>query len=646
MGSQGGEAAKKKAMWLYPKVLGFNPSERWGHSACYSHGVVYVFGGCCGGLDFSDVLMLNLDTMVWNTLATTGQGPGPRDSHSAVLVGRQMIVFGGTNGSKKVNDLHILDLGTKEWINPECKGTPPSPRESHTATLIGDDRIMVFGGSGEEVKGNIPAPRDSHSAVQIGNKLFVYGGDRGDRYHGDVDLAVQGSSPGVRAGHASLYVIGGVGEKHYYIDVWVLDVSTCSWTQLDISGQQPQGRFSHTAVVTDSDIVIYGGCREDERPLNQLLVLQPGAEHPNGRHNISMCKIFGQHWNQEKRRFLPGAEDISTMFPGNNEIVRKGSYESEESKQPFQFSSEDKNYKFKGMEIDLEQEEHSLSFSQHSSSSQSDQEQIPVQKSVDSLTSCKGLDFFRHINRIPRNYQADDAASNQKQLRPVVRKTRHSLQISREHKRDEQYVHGRFGRQGTPVPAMERRPMESGSIQNLVGAEVRGKVDGAFDAGLLMTATINGKIFRGVLFSPAPGFVSRGAILAQNHASPATQIPIVHQFPNSNHIDSLKPSHHPTTFSVQESSHSFQQNQMSRTYPVIRAAPSLAKDSNPRSDLQGVVLTLGGPASGHASRVGQSSYSELQSGCFVLTIRAIVNFLQYYELERHFDLDLSLLSVN
>jgi hypothetical protein len=52
-------------------------------------------------------------------------------------------------------------------------------------------------------------------------------------------------------------------------------------------------------------------CREDERPLNQLLVLQLGAEHPNGRYNISMCKIFGQHWNQEKRRFLPGSEDIS-----------------------------------------------------------------------------------------------------------------------------------------------------------------------------------------------------------------------------------------------------------------------------------------------------------------------------------------------
>lgn len=56
-----------------------------------------------------------------------------------------------------------------------------------------------------------------------------------------------------------VYVIGGVGDKHYYNDVWVLDVSTCSWTQLDIRGQQPQGRFSHTAVVTDSDIAVYGG---------------------------------------------------------------------------------------------------------------------------------------------------------------------------------------------------------------------------------------------------------------------------------------------------------------------------------------------------------------------------------------------------
>lgn len=56
-----------------------------------------------------------------------------------------------------------------------------------------------------------------------------------------------------------VYVIGGVGDKKYYNDVWVLDVTNSSWTQLDVMGQKPQGRFSHTAAARNTDIVIYGG---------------------------------------------------------------------------------------------------------------------------------------------------------------------------------------------------------------------------------------------------------------------------------------------------------------------------------------------------------------------------------------------------
>lgn len=650
MGSLGGEVAKKKAMWLYPKVLGFNPSERWGHSACCSHGVVYVFGGCCGGLHFSDVLVLNLDTMVWNTFVTTSQGPGPRDSHSAVLVGHRMIVFGGTNGSKKVNDLHVLDLGTKEWIRPECKGTPPSPRESHTATLVGDDKMVIFGGSGEgeanylndlhvldlknmrwtspEVKGDVPVPRDSHSALAIGNKLFIYGGDRGDRYHGDVDmldmdtltwskLAVQGSSPGVRAGHAAvnigtkIYVIGGVGDKHYYNDVWILDVSTCSWTQLDICGHQPQGRFSHTAVVTDSDVAIYGGCGEDERPLNELLVLQLGAEHPNGRYNISMCKMFGNHWNQEKRRFPREDENnLKTVLMGNNvEVVRKGTYEPEsETKQSLRFSSDTLHPKrrrtasSKAWEVESEQEEHSLSLSQHSSPSQSDQEQTPLKKSADSISGSQGFHLFK---KIPSNCQSNNSlASKQKELRNIAQRSPLDIQFLREHQnqpKSEQFLHVvHTGRQGAQYSAVEQKSLEGGPIQNLIGAEVRGKVDGAFDSGLLMTATVNGKVFRGVLFAPAPGVVSRGPILAQNTSPLASQIAVGQPFPNSTHVETFRPSPQPIKYNTMpESSQSFRQAQVTRPFPVIRTAPSSAKEPKLRSDLQGVVLTLGGPGSGH-----------------------------------------------
>ncbi|KAH7542952.1 hypothetical protein FEM48_Zijuj02G0130000 [Ziziphus jujuba var. spinosa] len=634
MGSLGVRAAEKKAMWLYPKVMGFNPSERWGHSTCYSQGILYVFGGCCGGLHFSDVLLLNLEMMVWNAIISTGQGPGPRDSHSAVVVGHRMIVFGGTNGSKKVNDLHILDLGTKEWTKPECKGTPPSPRESHTATLVGDEKLVVFGGSGEgeanylndlhildlktmrwsspEVKGDIPVPRDSHSAVAIGNKLFVYGGDCGDRYHGDVDmldvdtltwsrLAVQGSSPGVRAGHAAV----NIGTK----------ASTCSWTQLVTRGQQPQGRFSHTAVVTDSDIAIYGGCGEDERPLNELLVLQLGAEHPNGRYNISMCKIFGNHWNQDKRRCSRGAENnMKTMLMGNNIVLQERAYEPEpETKRTFQFNSDTLHPKrrrtstVKVWDVDSEQEEHSLSLSQHSSPSLSDQEQTATQKAADSAAGSQGFHLFKHLSEIPSNSQSQNIPSKQKDFGNAVQRTPKDIHLLGEiqtQPRQEQFLHAHIGRNNMQFPAVDQKPLEAGPIQNLIGAEVRGKVDGAFDSGFLMTATVNGKLFRGVLFPPGPGAIPRGpgSILSHNSSSlTSSQVPvaIAQPLPNSSHSEPpYKLSHQPIKNSIPGSGQSFRQAQVGRPFPIIRAtSSSLPKEPSLRSDLQGVVLTLGGPGS-------------------------------------------------
>lgn len=67
------------------------------------------------------------------------------------------------------------------------------------------------------------------------------------------------SRPRLILSNLQVYILGGVGDRQYYNDAWVLDLCTCSWTQLDTCGQQPQGRFSHTAVVADSDIAIYGG---------------------------------------------------------------------------------------------------------------------------------------------------------------------------------------------------------------------------------------------------------------------------------------------------------------------------------------------------------------------------------------------------
>ncbi|TMX01363.1 hypothetical protein EJD97_024639 [Solanum chilense] len=632
-------------MWLYPKVMGVHPSERWGHSSCNSNGFVYVFGGCRGGLHFSDVLVLNLEAMAWSILVTTGQGPGPRDSHSAVLVGHRMVVFGGTNGSRKVNDIHVLDVRSQEWTQLECQGNPPSPRESHTATIVGGDKLVIFGGSGEgeanylndlhvldlktmrwsspEVRGEMPVPRDSHSAVAIGNRLFIYGGDCGDRYQGDVDvldmdtlmwskLDVLGPSPGARAGHASVnfgskvYVIGGVGDKKYYNDVWVLDVINSSWIQLDVTGQKPQGRFSHTAASRNTDIVIYGGCGEDERPLNELLILQFGVEYPNGTSSLSGGRVSGNTSHYDKKRFLRERDNSSeAICRGKKEDIQTtGSQELEfVSKAAFRFSSDTLHPKRRRMShnshifnLESDQEEdQSPSLSQRCSPpSQSDVEMSTIKQVSGSGTASDRFPFARQQHLIPNNCQPNP--------RNVIARNPHDLQLFR----DQSNPSNSSGHV-PPAVLMDKQEvqcqsLEPGRFHNLIGAEIRGKVDGAFDSGYLMTAIVNGKIFRGVLFAPAPDLVPRGPVLGQNPSPSPGNIGVNY----ANHI-SLGCRRQPQ----QQQLVQMQVPELGRqsigkvpirrsTSSVMRSSHQLDKDTQKRSELEGVVLTLGGPGCGNA----------------------------------------------
>ncbi|CAN4110948.1 unnamed protein product [Withania somnifera] len=645
MGSLDGVVSvqKKKAMWLYPKVMGVHPSERWGHSSCYSNGFVYVFGGCRGGLHFSDVLVLNLEAMAWSILVTTGKGPGPRDSHSAVLVGHKMVVFGGTNGARKVSDIHVLDLRSQEWTQLECQGNPPSPRESHTSTLVGGDKLVIFGGSGEgeanylndlhvldiktmrwstpEVRGEMPVPRDSHSAVAIGNRLYIYGGDCGDRYQSDIDmfdmdalvwskLDVLGPSPGARAGHATVnfgskvYVIGGVGDKKYYNDVWVLDVIKSSWTQFDVLGQKPQGRFSHTAAAWNMDIVIYGGCGEDERPLNELLILQFGVEYPNETSSLYGCRTSGNTSYYDKKRFLRERDNSSeAIYRGKKEEIQAmGSQELEfVSKAAFRFSSDTLHPKRRRMShnshifnLESDQEDQSPLSQRCSPPSQSNVEMSTIKSNSGSGSASDRFPLARQQHLTPKNCQPDP--------RNVITRNHHDLQLFRE-QRNPSNSSGHASAVLTDKQEVQCQSLEPGRFHNLIGAEIRGKVDGAFDSGYLMTAIVNGKIFRGVLFAPAPDLVPLGAVLGQNPSPPPGQIGVNYANTHVNHV-SVACRRQPQPLLQMQVPELVRQSLgkvpiRRSTSSVMRSSHQLEKDSLKRSELEGVVLTLGGPGCGN-----------------------------------------------
>ncbi|CAN4108917.1 unnamed protein product [Withania somnifera] len=583
--------------------------------------------------------------MAWSILVTTGKGPGPRDSHSAVLVGHRMVVFGGTNGSRKVNDIHVLDVRSQEWTQLECQGNPPSPRESHTATLVGGDKLVIFGGSGEgeanylndlhvldlktmmwsspEVRGEMPVPRDSHSAVAIGNRLYIYGGDCGDRYQGDVDMLDMdtlmwskldslGQSPGARAGHASVnfgskvYVIGGVGDKKYYNDVWVLDVINSSWTQLDVLGQKPQGRFSHTAAAQNTDIVIYGGCGEDERPLNELLILQFGVKYPNGTSSLSGGRASGNTSHYDKKRFLRERDNSSqeAIYRGKKEEIQAtGSQELEfVPKAAFRVSSDTLHPKRRRMShnshifnLESDQEDQSPSLSQRCSPpSQSDVEMSTIKPISGSATASDRFPLARQQHLTPNNCQHP---------RNAIRRNPHDLQLFRE-QQNPANSSGHVSAVLIDKQEVQCQSLEPGRFHNLIGAEIRGKVDGAFDSGYLMTAIVNGKIFRGVLFAPALDLVPRGAILGQNPSTPPGQIGVNYANTHVNHA-SVACRRQPQQLVQMQVPELGRQSLglvpiiRRSTSSVMRSSHQLEKDSQKRSELEGVVLTLGGPGCGN-----------------------------------------------
>lgn len=83
-----------------------------------------------GGLTQSDpaehsalstrIYALNMKTLEWKELETTGDAPLPRWRHSATLVGNKIVVHGGDAhmrgyGAEVLGDVNILDVTTWAW---------------------------------------------------------------------------------------------------------------------------------------------------------------------------------------------------------------------------------------------------------------------------------------------------------------------------------------------------------------------------------------------------------------------------------------------------------------------------------------------------------------------------------------------------
>ncbi|KAL0454637.1 UNVERIFIED_CONTAM: Rho GTPase-activating protein gacHH [Sesamum latifolium] len=455
-----------------------------------------------------------------------------------------------------------------------------------------------------------PGPRDSHSAVLVGHRMLVFGGTNGSKKVNDLhvlDLVSRewmrpechGNPPSARESHTAnvvgdekLVVFGGSGEgeANYLNDLHILDLKNMEWSSPEVSGDVPAPRDSHSSVAVGKRLFVFGGDSGDRYQgdvsvldLNKLIWsrLDVCGPSPGARAGHAARKTI----------LIGDAEDLTSVDVEELESVPK---------QPFCFSSDMLHPKRRRTsnsnvpEQKSEPEEHSRSQSQQSSPSQSEHEPTHVKKSIScSYPSSRVHPLFRQKMFSPSCYRLNTLPVNQTNTKQAISRMSPDIYLSSEHPNQMKQEHANVI--CADACRAQCKAAESISMgRNLIGAEVRGQVDGAFDSGYLMTATVNGKVFRGVLFAPGPDVVSGGAVLGQQPSLFAHQVAVNHANSGQNVACPRLPQQ-PAKMLAPPPCQSSEQTQSRRSSPEDRAVLALGKDSRLNSELQGVVLTLASP---------------------------------------------------
>jgi N-acetylneuraminic acid mutarotase len=237
-----------------------------------------------------------IDPCTDDTWAPTSltNAPDGRRFHTAVWTGSEMVVWGGRVGAVRSNTGGRYNPSTDSWTATSLINAPDG-RFSHTAVWTGSEMIVWSGvGFGYVNTGgryspgtdswiatsttNAPAGRQYHTAVWTGSEMIVWGGvdangptyfNTGGRYNAGTDSWTATSTtnaPAARDLHTAVWtdsqmiVWGGFDANGptYFNTGGRYNAGTDSWTATSTTSV-PDGRSRPTAVWTDSEMIVWGG---------------------------------------------------------------------------------------------------------------------------------------------------------------------------------------------------------------------------------------------------------------------------------------------------------------------------------------------------------------------------------------------------
>ena len=277
------------------------PSARTDHSVLWTGSEMIVWGGRI--YENSGYTYLNTGARYnplndsWQTI-TNNQAPEGRYNHTGVWTGNEMVIWGG-KGSDYFNSGGRYNPNNNSWSPTNSIGAP-SARRSHTAIWSGSE-MMVWGGyvyDGSSTyfndgsrydpinddwqvinSENSPSARDDHSVIWTGDEMIIWGGGpggagnmlmTGGKYNPINDnwnATSTSNAPSARLNHSAIWtdsdmiVWGGYysdGYQDYYKTGGVYNPVSNQWQATSLENS-PRERQGHSAVWTGKQMIIWGG---------------------------------------------------------------------------------------------------------------------------------------------------------------------------------------------------------------------------------------------------------------------------------------------------------------------------------------------------------------------------------------------------
>ncbi len=269
-----------------------------------------LVGGRSSSGDLNDTWELDLETLQWRQVTTTGDAPAPRHTHNAVYDGsaHQLLIWSGRSitaeGSRLRNDVWRLDLSTMTWHEIHAAAPLPTARYGTAAVFdVTSGELVNFAGFTDQgrfddtwrlnpVSGiwrNVsssrrPGERCLHTGAYdpVRERMIIFGGQRGPSALADawsLDLkndtwdelpTMPGGGRRFPAGSfdpvgGRFVTFGGERDGERYSDLWALRPGQGEWQNLTADGQGPPARDRAVLIHDDrrQRLVLFGGTGND-----------------------------------------------------------------------------------------------------------------------------------------------------------------------------------------------------------------------------------------------------------------------------------------------------------------------------------------------------------------------------------------------